>query len=180
MIPEALREIELQRRLAKISIDALERAARIGRGHYRRLLRGLHKAGAGLVGRLRIALSRLKLRQSCDSDADFTMAIAYRMAVAIAAGGLERDPAEVHGQDPARRATQDPAWMRAAEVRRLAVYLMNTGAGFRQTDTARAAGLTKQAVSLAVREIEERRSDAGFDALVERLTISIVGDWSWK
>src|SRR5690606_26410244 len=128
-----------------MSISALERAAIIGKGHYHALLRGMHAARPGTVARLKMALQRYRLRSAATSEEEFLQAIAYRMCVALAAHAMGRDAAAVHAADPARRATQDAEWMAAAHVRELAVYLMNCGAGFRQTEVAKAAGVTKQA-----------------------------------
>jgi hypothetical protein len=176
MIPE-LAEIEERRVALGVSVSALERAASIGVNHYHALRSGDHQPRPALTARLKLALQRFKLRLSCAEDREFAVAVAYRALIAMAARELGEDPASVHAQDPGRRATHNPAWMRAAEVRRLAVYLLNAGCGFTQTDTARAAGMTKQAVSLACRAIEDRRSDEAFERLVERLTASIVGEW---
>jgi biotin operon repressor len=51
----------------------------------------------------------------------------------------------------------------------LAIYLLHTGAGFSQPVVAQALGILKQTVSQAVRTVEDRREDAGFDALCDRL-----------
>lgn len=171
----ALAEIEARRVELGIPVSDLERAAGTAQRYYSKCLDGNRSPGAGLLARLKLALQRLKTAR--ETDTSLQMAIVYRMAVALAAQALGRDAAEVLGSDPGRRATQDPAWMAAAEVRRLAFYLMNAGAGFSQTETARAAGVKKQTVSLAVRELEDMRENADFDRMLDRLTAQIMGEW---
>lgn len=174
----ALAEIEARRQALGVSIDALERAAGIADGHYHALLGGAKRARHATLARMRITLQRLKLKQETGSEEDYRLAVAYRLCVALAARELGRDAAAVHRSDPGRRATHDAQWMAAAEVRRLAVYLMNCGAGFRQTEVARAAGLTKQAVQLAVKDIEARRDEGSeLDRMLVRLTAQIQGEW---
>lgn len=176
MSPLAL--IETRRSELGLSIAELERQARLGTNHLRDLLRGAHDPKPATLARLQLALHRYKRRQSVESDDQFALNIIFRMAVGQAARELDRDPAKVLASDPARRATQDADWSAASEVRDLAIYLMNCGAGFRQTDVARAAGVTKQAVSLAVQRVENR-SDEGsaFEAMLTRLTSNIMGEW---
>lgn len=170
-----LAEIEQRRIELGISVCDLERAAGTAQRYYSKLRQETHVPSAGLVARFRLALIRLKTAR--ESDVNLPMMVCYRMAVAMAANALGRDPLAVHAQAPGRRATQDPEWMEAAAVRRLAVYLMHTGAGFRQTETGAAAGMTKQAVSLACKDVEDLRDDPEFDRLVDALTAQIAGDW---
>lgn len=171
----ALADIEQRRIELDISVCELERAAGAGQRYYSKLLKQVYAPRPGLIARFRLALMRLKAAR--EADTSLPLMVCYRMAVAMAAHALGRDALSVHAQPPGRRATQDPEWMAAAEVRRLAVYLMNTGAGFRQTETARAAGMTKQAVSLACKDIEDLRDDPAFDRMVEGLTTQIAGEW---
>lgn len=170
-----LADIEARRLTLGISVNDLERAAALAGRRYNFLMRGINQPTAATLARLKLALQRLALARDCGTD--HRAAMIYRMAVALAAGALGRDAAAVLKSDPGRRATQDPAWMAAAEVRRLAFYLMNAGAGMKQTEVARAAGVKKQTVSLAVRELEDMREDAKFDAMLDRLTAQIVGEW---
>lgn len=171
----AIHEIEKRRLELGIPVSELERAAGTAQRYYSKLVNNLYTPRPGLIARFRLALMRLKTAREADSSLE--LMVCYRMAVALAANALGRDALAVHRQSPGRRATQDPDWMAAAEVRRLAVYLMNAGAGFRQTETGLAAGMTKQAVSLACRDIEDMRDDHDFDRMIDRLTAQIAGDW---
>lgn len=93
-----------------------------------------------------------------------------------AVGLLAASPGQAAAANPGRRATGSAQWLAAAEARRLGLYLLNAACGFRQAEIARAAGMTRQAVSLAVRAAEERREDGAYDALAERLTAMVTGD----
>jgi hypothetical protein len=168
----ALAHIEAAR--AQLGIDAarLEAAAGLQGYYYRRLLRGDFAPTPATLARLRTGLARCRARQTDDR----AMVLAYRLALALAAHVLGLDPARCQDQDPARRASFSREWMAASEARRLALYLLNAGCGFSQSAVARAAGMTKQAVSLACREIEDRRSDRAFDELADRLTAAIMGE----
>jgi transcriptional regulator with XRE-family HTH domain len=172
-----LAEIEALRAAAGISKGDLERAAGLPHSYYGKLLAGRFRPRRDMIARLNLALARSRRQAEGNVSGGFLQALTYRMAVAVAGRALGVEPAMVHGQDPARRATQSAEWMQAAEVRRVAIYLLNTAAGLGQSKVARAAGMTKQAVSLACREIEERRTDAAFDRLLDRLTADIQGEW---
>lgn len=170
-----LRAIERRRKELALSKDSLERAADIARGHYHRLLTGHCRPRASTIVRLRLALQRSAAQQDA-SGGTSPHSIAYRMAIALAAGAMGKDPVTVHGQDPARRATQSPEWRAAAEVRRIAIYLLNTAIGFPQATVARAAGVTRQAVWDACRAIEQQRDDQDLDRMLTELTAAITGE----
>ena len=89
----------------------------------------------------------------------------YRLALALAVRYADRHVpglagASVEGvlaQDPARRATEDPVWMRAAQLRRTGVYLAYRLFPLSQARLGRIVGLKKASVSLAIKEIEIER-----------------------
>lgn len=97
-------------------------------------------------------------------------AAAIKVLIALVAREREADPAAALSSNPGLRATFSPEWTDHATTRRIAIYLANGAMGFRTSDIGRALGLTKQAVSLAVREIEDRRDDsADLDALLNQI-----------
>jgi transcriptional regulator with XRE-family HTH domain len=176
MMPE-LAQIEKKRRSLDVSMAALARAAGMPASYYSYfLLSGRVKPRTATLKRLHIAVRSLQNEQSSKLDRDYALNIAYRMALAMAAEALGMDVALVHRSDPKKRATHSEAWMRAAEVRRLAIYLLNAGTGFSQSEVARAAGMTKQGVCEAMKAFENRRDDPAFDALLEKLTTAIMGE----
>lgn len=172
-----LRAIEERRIELSVTRTELERLAGLASGYYSKLIAGRHSPRPGLISRFRIILKRLAAKQDGSSDADFRLSMVYSMAIALVAMVNHQDAVAIQQQVPSRRATQSAEWMAAVETRRIALYLLNTAAGFSQAEVARAARVTRQAVHIACREIEERRNEASFDRLLDDLTRSITGDW---
>jgi transcriptional regulator with XRE-family HTH domain len=144
-----LSAIEERRLRLGVTIGQLERAAGISNGHYTRLLKGT-AARPTTIAKIEQALSRL---EEC----------VFKLCVAIVAMEAGTNAAFVFSHDPAKRATANPDWMRAAELRRKALYMANVVVGLPQATLARAAGMTKSAVSLAMQELEADRPDSGED-----------------
>lgn len=126
--------------------------------------------------RLDQALGRLKLAQAPKNNGELAVNAAYRAILALSAQALSVDPAQAQASAPAKRATGSPDWTSAADARRLALYLMNTGLGFSQSDLGRVCGMTKQAISLAMRDTEDRMDDPEFETLAERLAGWLTGN----
>lgn len=85
------------------------------------------------------------------------MAAQYRIAIAFVAQMSGVDPQFILAADPARRATADPAWLKAARLRRVGLYIANQYLNVPQADLARAAGMSKSNVSCAMGEVEDDR-----------------------
>ena len=62
-----------------------------------------------------------------------------------------------------------------ARARMRAVYLMVTELGFTMTAVAELVGVTKQAVSKSMRDIEDERDDPAIDALIARVARRVAG-----
>jgi chromosomal replication initiation ATPase DnaA len=84
-------------------------------------------------------------------------------------------PQEVRATSPQRGATADKRWQACAHARQAAIYLTNTALGVQQHRLARALGLTRAAVCLAIRSVEDRRDDKAFDALMVEAQAMITG-----
>lgn len=69
--------------------------------------------------------------------------------------GRGRAGGRVLASDPGRRATFDPVWKRAADLRGRALYVAHAYCGIPQAQLAAAAGLTNAAVSLAMGRVED-------------------------
>lgn len=152
-------------------MNDLARLAGLHVTHLYDVIAGRKVATKATRGKIRFAVSRILLRQA---GSDLNHAAAYRMALALAAVILEQDPLEAQIADP-QGSNFTAQWRGAADCRRLAQYLLNTGLGYTQADVARVAGVTKQAVSKALREIESRRDEKDFDAKVVKLESWILG-----
>ncbi len=170
--------IEEKRLAIGATMNEVERAADVSHGYYSRLLKGqIAKPGAALV-RLKLGLARLSRDRSAGGGEEILVDLTYRFAVALIAARLDVDPTLVHAADPARRATQSPDWMKAARVRRLAVYVVNQYGGIAQVKVAKAAGLTKAAVCQAIKEIEDQREADGLGPELDAIGRAITGE-SW-
>ena len=175
MTPE-LREIEQRRLALKVSQTKLCAAAGINVTYYSGfLLAAKRSPRPATIARLHAALNAIARRRRTPDE--FPLHIAYRLAVVMAAQAVGCDPVAAQDADPARRATQDPAWMAAASARRLALYLLSAECGIRQAAVARAAGLTRQAVSEACRAVEDLRDEgSALDATIDTLKLWIMGE----
>lgn len=174
LAPDSLAAIDARRQDLGLSVRLLAAEADMSERQYSNLLAGRCTARASTLSRLRAALDRLSRRARTPEGA--SVASLYRLALSIVCQADGLDVADVDAHPASRRATQDPAWSRAATLRRRAVYLSSAIAGLSQAAAARAAGMTPAAASLACRAIEEARdTDAALDALCTRLARDLTG-----
>lgn len=157
-----IQDIAAAARQAEISISALCRAAGTTERSYYKALSNEVEMRPQTARRLRLGLARMRMQNRMGPEPSDQRAI-YLLCLMLAGLRSGLDPLEVLAQDPARRATSDADWARAAKVRRHALYLANIGVGMRQADVARAANMTRQAVSIAMKDIEDDRDDQALD-----------------
>ena len=158
---------------AGVSLSHLARVAGMSHVQLFRLRSGARKGvNPDTAGRLRLAITRIRARQTEGAP---VYAALYRSLLVICADHCGVDVAIVHGHDPARRRVMDELWMKCARVHWLARYMMGPGLGVSVSDVARAAGVSKQAVSLSLKEVELMRDQPGFDAEIETLQQRITG-----
>lgn len=162
----------LPEELRAVPLADLARLSGLHVSHIGNIKAGRRMPTAATLAKLRLVAVRLRTRQI---EAPLAVVLTYRASLALACRFLNVDAAMAQNSDPARKQTQNVEWRSAATARRLAQYLMNTCMGFRQVDVARAAGVTKQAINQAMREIEDAREDQGFDQLVRALEDAILG-----
>lgn len=177
MMP-ALQRIEQRRMALNVSRTELTSAAGIALTYYSGfLIAGKRIPRKTTLARLNTALRNIAHKRGTRDSPDFPLTIAYRLALIVAAHTLGHDAATAQTADPSRRATQCPDWMKAAEVRRLALYLLTSECGFSQSEVARAAGVTKGAVHEAVKDLEAIRDEGSdFEAMVDTLRNWIMGE----
>lgn len=77
--------------------------------------------------------------------------------------------------DPSRTARMDPVWMEAAKIRALAVYCTVIEFDLRLTQIAGVLDITKQAVSVMLRRVEDLRDDPAIDALLTDTSRLLTG-----
>jgi hypothetical protein len=155
-----------------VATSDLARLAGLHVTHLYDLLAGRKVPSPATRAKIRFAVNRIRLRQA---EAGPDLVASYRMALALAAVTLGSDPGLAQVSDPQGRQVSSKAWREAAEARRLAQYLLNAVLGLPQAEVARISGVTKQAVSKAMREIEDAREDQAFDAKVAKLEQWILG-----
>lgn len=164
-----MKSIETKRRAMKIPISSLCSRAGVGRRTYDYAVAGTHKVQATTVARLNAALNRFRLGFGGEAAA-IAPEQAYKMCLINAAFWLKSDKRTALNSDPSRRATANAEWKEAADVRRLAFWIATQQCGFRGSDVARAAGVTKAAVSAAVKELEwEAEAEGGNDRALAKI-----------
>lgn len=167
--------LEIDRKRARLSMADLARAAGVDHRHLRRLERGIAPMTAAMETKLRDALRRGPgdIRRKEDRAREGL----FGLAVARLAGHFGVTPERARTQwARAGQASADPEWLAAARLRCAALYLMHTACGIDQPRLGRLAGVTKQAVHKAVRDIEARRDDdAALDALLDAIEADMRG-----
>ncbi|MGR6465424.1 hypothetical protein [Rhizobium sp. PAMB 3182] len=106
-----------------------------------------------LISRLQLAIGRIK-RGDLD-PAEAPIAATFRLVIAMVAANAEVAPEFILSADPARRATADPDWLKAAHLRRRALYICNVHLNIDQATLGRVAGMSKAAVSAGLKEFDE-------------------------
>ncbi|MBY2992475.1 hypothetical protein HF272_13655 [Rhizobium leguminosarum] len=137
--------------------SAIERMAGLSNSYIYRMRQGSIPLTRRTLSRIRLAMSRLRHGETNPNEV--LPSGSYRLAVAYVAMVLEMQPEMILAADPARRATADVAWMRAARARRWAVYIANQYLNVPQAALARAARMSKAAVSIAMNDVEDERGD---------------------
>ena len=155
-----LAAIEAKRQEMRIPIDRLCAAAGLTSRGY--LLAKSRKTPAepATLAKLSIALRRFQRGFAVEAQ-DIAPHGALKACIVVAAAFMRRDPKAVLASDPSRRATANPEWQKAAEVRRVGYFIANQFLGFPAADLARAYGVTRQSVSDAVSELEWERDREG-------------------
>lgn len=167
--------IERRRLALGATCEDLSRAAGLASRHYWSLLNGRKTARPATIARLKLALARLSKNPDAGGGEDRLADVAFRFAVAWLAAREGFDPSAVHAAEPARRATQDAEWMRAAKIRRLAIFALNQFGGIEQHRLARVAGMSKANVSTLIKQIFEAGDDENGE--LAELARAIEGGW---
>lgn len=137
----------------KITVTSLCAHAGVGTRTYYEGLNG-NGTRADTLAKLNQALSRFNMAYGGETG-PLAAHAAYKSAVVIAALYMRADARAALSSDPSRKATADPDWLASSRVRRLAYWIANGMLGFRVTEIARAAGVSKQAVSNGIKLLED-------------------------
>lgn len=156
----SIHAIEAKRLEMNVPIDKLCAAAGItSRGYLLAKSRKTPPVPA-TIAKLQTALDRMRRGVGGEANSLAPHAV-FKACVVVAAAYMQADARAALAADPSRRATANPEWQRAAEVRRVGYFIANQFLGFSISDLARAAGVTKQAVSRAIPELEWERDPEG-------------------
>jgi hypothetical protein len=173
-----IHQIEARRVAMKIPISRLCAAAGYDCATFYAVRAGRKQPQASTLAKLQLALKRFQTGFGGEASAIAPHA-AVKGCIALAAFYLGADIRAVLNAEPGRRATANPEWMQAAQARRLGLWIANQWFGFKQSDLARAAGMTKQAVQAAVSELEwERDGEGGDNRDLDRVMRRIEEDFS--
>lgn len=170
-VAAGVEKIEVARRAAGVSVELLARRADLPVRSYRRYLAGRHTPGDGVVDRLEKALTGIVMAGGPPSAAAIVKALHGH--VRAVAGSLRLDP------DAAWRAAQTassagasggvPGGHRAMQARREAIYLTAMEFDLPAAEVARAVGVTRQAVSRMLAQVEAAREDTCVDRRLAQL-----------
>lgn len=145
------------------------RAARLAPRYLYNIRTGIKPLTPSTIRRLQLAISELKrMQKQADRERDTDgrtpwqsrSAAQYRLCISFVASAAGVLPRFILDADPGRRATADPLWLRAARLRRIALYIANQYLHIQQADLARAASMSKANVCKALQDIEDERADA--------------------
>lgn len=167
--------IEKRRQAAGLTATAMCRRANIPTCTYFRARAGRVTPSEETLGRWARALRGGAPQSRRGMAAAALIRAVYRGYVATLAPRLGADAALVLSSDPRRSANFDPAWAAAARVRSLALYCAAIELDIPGARLAAAVGMTKQAISVAMRRVEDMRDDPAVDALLEECGRLISG-----
>lgn len=162
-------DIEAKRKTMRLTRKALCQAAGVSERHYGSWLSGARQPRASTIARLNAALHRFKVGVGAEAG-ELAPASAYKVTLVLVAFAMNADARAALDAQPGKRATFDPVWKQAAHCRQIAYSICNGSLGFRTSDVARAAGVTKSAVSMAIRDLSMARdNDPALDSVMNRL-----------
>lgn len=157
---QTLDELDDLRRKRGVSQEKLAAAAGVSARHLSRLKNEPgYSVPPTLLRRCKRALSRLSGSPDELVKGGRDVLIVYMPVCALVAREMNVPMDIVRENPPAAKATQNEDWMRAARVREITTYLVNTAIGLQQVNIARALGVSQAAISKICRKIEEERDD---------------------
>lgn len=147
---DAVWQIEKRRRELNLSQARLASLAGMSSSHYSDLVGRKHEPRRDTIAKLKFALARFAKGEKSTQPS-----LIYRLCLVTVCQADNVAVSEVLAQEPSRRATFDPVWLKAAEMRGRALYVAHVICGIPQAQLAVAAGMTNAAVSLAMNRVED-------------------------
>lgn len=166
-------ELDQAIKVSGLKENEVLRAAGIEQRFYYKIRNGKKLLTLRTVNRVRVALEQLKKQRAKEEkqavigefSPDRTIAVrSYKLAVAMVAQSAGVKPAFILEADPAKRATADAVWMRAARLRRLAIYITVTYLDISQSELGRAVGVSKATVCNLLKELGDERDQPEIEA----------------
>ncbi|CDZ67654.1 Hypothetical protein NGAL_HAMBI2605_59350 [Neorhizobium galegae bv. orientalis] len=163
--------------------EVLREAGMDGR-YLDKIRRGLKPLTGRTSSRVQLAIAELKRERRLAEREKATdgkrpwesrSAAQYRIAVSFVALAAGVKPSFILAADPARRATADPAWLRASRLRRIALYIANQFLHVPQADLARAASMTKSNVCTALKQLEDERGEGEIETILSAVEGAFEG-----
>lgn len=158
--------LEKKIRAAGLTILAVCQRARVTSQHFYMARAGTRRASRWYIRRCELALEALMGGDPPDaepSDVHIRSLFAGFLSEACRFYRIE--------MDVARRALQGDG----VKARHLALYLVNTELAIRPATLARLFGVTRAAMTMALRAVEDRREDPAFDSAVSAIAARITG-----
>lgn len=174
-------DIDAAIRSAGLNEGDVLRAAGVEARYLSQIRRGRRAFTSTMARRLQLAIAELKRIQKLaerEKDTDgktpwqSRAAAQYRLCISFVAHASGVRPRFILDADPGRRATADPQWLRAARLRRIALYIASQYLNIPQADLARAASMSKANVCKALQDLEEIREG---DPEISRILAAVEG-----
>jgi len=172
-VAPSINEIDRRRAALGLSHSELCRLTRLDHNTWWSLRRGLSQPHKGTIKRLTEALDG---RRPPEPMGPAMVKTLYRLAVFSLAKerGENARAVLVIATDFTSEKPRDPAWLAAATIRRLAMYLVTVEFEVTNADLARAIGCSRQNVHQARKSVEDmREQDAGLEAVLVEVAQSV-------
>ncbi|GCA49280.1 hypothetical protein KGO5_01723 [Sinorhizobium sp. KGO-5] len=176
LIMNCIADIDAAIKAAGLSEDEVLRAAQMAPRYLYLIRTGRKPLTSKTTARIKLAVSELKRQRRMVEKEKATdgkrpwesrSAAQYRIAVSFVALAAGVKPSFILDAEPSRRATADPQWLRAARLRRIALYIANQYLHVDQADLARAASMSKANVSITMKQVEDdRQNDPEIEAII--------------
>lgn len=170
-----VRAIERRRRDIGMSHVDLLRAAGVDRDAWRDMRSGKTTAKEATIARLNAALEGQRPKPRAEAIVAF-----YRALMALLAKETGLNPDVVLAQDFSTERPNNPDWLRAAKLRRIAIYIaaveLDLGEKHVNARIGRAIGCSRQNIKQARDQVDElRESDIAVAALIDKCAAIVTG-----
>lgn len=167
-------QIDARRGALGIPATRLARVAGVEQQNFYDMRAGAHQPLPATLAALDLALKRIAANRDCDaSERSRLIDLVLRALDALVAETLDTDAgrAALFGPDGAPAANR-----RAALIRRTVMGLANSGLGIAPAHLAAAEGVSRAAMTYRLRDHEDARDRAEFDALMDRIETRLRGE----